>query len=76
MKEIKVTGIVAKRFYDMCIDCINAKDTDLYNMRYGILVGFASALYLSKSIDNDCYEAMLEYVMYTVAPQALKNIGA
>lgn len=49
---------LARRFYDMCEDVKNSRNTEDLNYHLGVACGFATGLFLSNLVDIDCYTAM------------------
>lgn len=60
MKQLN--DFLATRFYNVCEDIKNSLNSDDLNFHVGVACGFASALFLTDTIDSDCYSAMHEYI--------------
>lgn len=57
-----LNDVLASRFYALCDDIRNSLNSEELNFQVGVACGFASGLFLTDTIDIDCYKAMREYI--------------
>lgn len=57
-----LNDVLASRYYALCDDIRNSLNSDELNFQVGVACGFASGLFLTDTIDIDCYKAMREYI--------------
>ena len=57
-----LNNVLASRYYALCDDIRNSSNSEVLNFQVGVACGFASGLFLTDTIDIDCYKAMRKYI--------------
>jgi hypothetical protein len=58
----KLNDVSVRRFYAMCEDIKNSLTSEELNFNVGVACGFASGLFLTDTVNIDCYKAMRECI--------------